>query len=203
MSTALVRYSDEELTEFQALVEGKLVEARLQLNLLQEQILDIAENNGDEHGGDWMDDSSTNNDVEMLNNMAIRQRKYIQDLENALIRISNKTYGICSLTGNLIDKRRLMAVPTTTKSVAAKQEERIKEEEKIVVHPSKTPYVKGEGAPGRLRSARPTNTRRPANTGNGTATFDLDDEDEPLSGLNADADFNTLERDVDGPTFVD
>ncbi|MBK9488377.1 MAG: hypothetical protein IPO07_05990 [Haliscomenobacter sp.] len=61
----------------------------------------------------------------MLNNMAIRQRMYIQDLENALVRIKNKTYGICSLTGQLIDKRRLLAVPTTTKSLAAKVAEQV------------------------------------------------------------------------------
>jgi RNA polymerase-binding transcription factor DksA len=67
-----------------------------------------------------MDDSSTNNDVEMLNNMAIRQRRFIQDLENALIRIQNKVYGVCTVTGELIDKKRLLAVPTTTKSLAAK-----------------------------------------------------------------------------------
>ena len=67
-----------------------------------------------------MDDSSINNDVEMLNNMAIRQRMHIQDLDNALVRIKNKSYGICSITGQLIDKRRLLAVPTTTKSLAAK-----------------------------------------------------------------------------------
>ncbi|MBV6652777.1 MAG: hypothetical protein KI786_03425, partial [Mameliella sp.] len=65
-------------------------------------------------------DSNTGNDVEMLNNMAIRQRRYIQDLQNALIRIRNKVYGVCTVTGELIDKKRLMAVPTTTKSVAAK-----------------------------------------------------------------------------------
>jgi RNA polymerase-binding protein DksA len=115
-----VRYSDAELEEFKAIVEKKLFKAQEELQYLQEQILEITENSGDDHGGDWMDDSSTNNDIEFLNNMAIRQRKYIQDLENALIRIRNKTYGICLVTGQLIDKRRLTAVPTATKSVEAK-----------------------------------------------------------------------------------
>lgn len=115
-----VRYSDSELEEFRAIVEKKLTKAQEELQYLQEQILEITENSGDDHGGDWMDDSSTNNDIEFLNNMAIRQRKYIQDLENALIRIRNKTYGICMVTGQLIDKRRLLAVPTATKSVEAK-----------------------------------------------------------------------------------
>jgi RNA polymerase-binding transcription factor DksA len=123
MSNSVVRYSDEELADFKALIEKKLENAREQLRSLQEQILEITENTSDEHGGDWMDDSSINNDVEMLNNMAIRQRRYIKDLENALIRIRNKTYGICTVTGELIDKKRLLAVPTTTKSLLAKTQE--------------------------------------------------------------------------------
>ena len=118
-----MRYSDGELAEFKALIEKKLANATEQLDSLQEQILEITENTSDEHGGDWMDDSSINNDVEMLNNMAIRQRRYIKDLENALVRIRNKTYGICIITGELIDKKRLLAVPTTTKSLVAKTQE--------------------------------------------------------------------------------
>lgn len=143
-----IRYADEELNEFRLLIESKLEEAKKQLDTLQEQILEITEIAGDEHGGDWMDDSNVNNDVEMLNTMAIRQRKYIKDLENALVRIKNKTYGICVVTGELIDKRRLMAVPTTTKSVLAKNEEQKQVEEKTIVGPTKTPYIKtddGEG----------------------------------------------------------
>lgn len=120
MSNTVVRYSDTELEEFKTLIESKLERAQTQLNSLQAQILEIAENSSDEHGVDWMDDSSTGSDVEMLNNMAIRQRRYIQDLQNALIRIRNKFYGVCSITGALIDKKRLRAVPTTTKSLAAK-----------------------------------------------------------------------------------
>ena len=82
------------------------------------QIADISESK--DNGGDWMDDTSNNNDMEMLYTMASRSRSHIRDLENALIRIRQKTYGICVITGELIDKRRLMAVPTTTKSLAAK-----------------------------------------------------------------------------------
>jgi RNA polymerase-binding protein DksA len=124
------RYADADLAEFQDVVEKKLEKAKEELGYLQEQILEITENSGDDHGGDWMDDSSTNNDIEFLNNMAIRQRKYIQDLENALVRIKNKTYGICTVTGQLIDKRRLLAVPTATKSVEAKIAEAQKEAQK-------------------------------------------------------------------------
>lgn len=130
MENEIVRYSDADLEEFKVLIDTKLDRATTHLNGLQEQILEITENTSDEHGGDWVDDSSINNDVEMLNNMAIRQRMYIQDLENALVRIKNKTYGICSITGQLIDKRRLLAVPTTTKSLAAKVAEQVPAPEK-------------------------------------------------------------------------
>jgi RNA polymerase-binding protein DksA len=126
--SSTVRYSDADLAEFQAIIEKKLEKAQEELSYMQEQILEITENSGDDHGGDWMDDSSTNNDIEFLNNMAIRQRKYIQDLENAMVRIKNKSYGICSITGQLIDKRRLIAVPTATKSVEAKNAEAIQKE---------------------------------------------------------------------------
>lgn len=116
----VARYSDAELAEFRALIEEKLAKAQKNLDNLQNQIIDTTENNEDGHGGDWIDDSSVNSEVEMLNNMAIRQRKYLRELENALIRIHNKSFGICIVTGELIDKRRLLAVPTTTKSMAAK-----------------------------------------------------------------------------------
>jgi len=79
----------------------------------------------------------------MLNNMAIRQRMYIKDLENAQVRIRNKSYGICSITGDLIDKKRLLAVPTTTKSLSAKTEEAKTKEEK----PSIKPVIKPSPAP--------------------------------------------------------
>jgi RNA polymerase-binding transcription factor DksA len=137
----IVRYSDADLAEFKAIVEKKLEKAKEELQYLQEQILEISENSSDDHGGDWMDDSNINNDIEFLNNMAIRQRKYVQELENALVRIRNKTYGVCMVTGKLIDKRRLLAVPTATKSVEAKaieatavgkkQKEEEDEEEKL------------------------------------------------------------------------
>jgi DnaK suppressor protein len=164
MNDTLVRYSDEALAEFRKVIEEKLADARQQLDMFRNQILEVTENASDDYGGDWMDDSSINSEVEMLNNMAIRQQKFIQDLEHALIRINNKTYGICSISGRLIDKRRLLAVPTTTKSVVAKQEERLREEEKSVVQPTKTPYIKTapsivtirkKTAPARKPSERP------------------------------------------------
>ena len=114
------RYSDEELQEFKQLVDQKLVMAKSQMSDIQKQILEVTENSDGEFGSDWIDDSTVGSQIDFLNEMALRQRKYVADLENALIRIHNKSYGICVVTGELIDKRRLMAVPTTTKSLGAK-----------------------------------------------------------------------------------
>lgn len=147
MTNSVVRYSDAELAEFKALIEKKLHRAQEQFNHLQEQIFEITENSSDEHGGDWVDDSSINNDVEMLNNMAIRQRMYIRELENALIRIRNRTYGICTVTGELIDKRRLLAVPTTTKSLAAKTVQQSSTVNKTAERPNRPAPKKGSSGP--------------------------------------------------------
>ncbi len=114
------RYSEEDLNEFKALIEKKTEKTQRQLTSLEEQLADTAESKDSE--GDWMDDSSNNADIEMLEVMANRQRKHLIDLQNALQRIYNKSYGICVISGELIDKRRLMAVPTTTKSLAAKMD---------------------------------------------------------------------------------
>ncbi len=116
----IIRYSDAELEEFRVLVEDKLVKAKAQLEDLQSQIVEVTESSEDGFGTDWIEDSSVGSQIDFLNEMVSRQRKYIDQLENALLRIGNKTYGICSVTGELIDKRRLLAVPTTTKSVTAK-----------------------------------------------------------------------------------
>jgi RNA polymerase-binding transcription factor DksA len=115
-----VRYSDTELEEFRQIIDKRLEKAQKVIVELRTQIMELTENVSDEHGGDWIDDSSINNEVEMLYDMMSRQQRYLNDLEHALIRIRNRTYGICFITGNLIDKRRLLAVPTTTKSLSAK-----------------------------------------------------------------------------------
>jgi len=122
-----VRYSDEDLAEFKAVIDSKLDKAMEQYQSLKEQLKDITENNTDDFAKDITDFSSIQTEIEMLNNMANHQRKYIQDLENALIRINNKSYGICVVSGELIDKKRLLAVPTTTKSVTAKTQSEMKD----------------------------------------------------------------------------
>lgn len=115
-----VRYSDEELQEFKTLVEQKLALAQEELNTTQRQIDDLNENGFNQQGGDWYDDSTAHTDLEMLQRMLTRQQRHVQDLKNALLRIQNKTYGICTVTGNLIDKERLRLVPHATKSVDGK-----------------------------------------------------------------------------------
>jgi len=120
ISTVTTRYGDVELHEFKSLLDSKLEKAKSQYQSLKEQLKDITENNNDDFAKDITDFSSIQSEVEMLTKMANHQRKYIQDLENALIRINNKSYGICVVSGELIDKKRLLAVPTTTKSVIAK-----------------------------------------------------------------------------------
>ena len=115
------RYSDEELETFRQVIIKKYQEAKAELEDLRSQIVDLSESMESDFGTDYIDDSSAVNELELMNNMAIRKRNYIQDLENAMIRVKNKTYGICSVTGELIDKKRLLAVPTTTKSVEGKE----------------------------------------------------------------------------------
>jgi RNA polymerase-binding transcription factor DksA len=122
MSTTVNRYSDEELQEFKTLIDHKLASAKDELDFMRDQILELNENSGDQQGGDWFDDSNIHNELEMLNNMVIRQQQFVRNLENALIRIQNKTYGICSVTGQLIEKKRLLLVPHATKSMEAKEE---------------------------------------------------------------------------------
>ena len=112
------RYGEADLAEFKALIESKLEKTQEQLTALETQLTATTESKDNE--GDWMDDSTINTDIEMLEVMANRQRKHLIDLQNALQRIYNKSYGICSITTELIDKRRLLAVPTTTKSLTAK-----------------------------------------------------------------------------------
>ena len=115
------RYSDEELEEFRVLIEGKLDEARKQLDQLQEQLTELNESGETSKAGTF-EEGASNWQREHLNKLASRQQRFVRDLEYAMIRIKNKTYGICSVTGRLIDKKRLLLVPHATKSVEGKQE---------------------------------------------------------------------------------
>ena len=117
------RYTDKELGEFKKLIESKLEEANNDLKGLKSSL-----SHSDDHGTDdtspsfkIMEDGSTTLTREEIAQLAARQEKFIQHLENALIRIQNKTYGICRVTGKLIPKQRLKAVPHATLTIEAKE----------------------------------------------------------------------------------
>jgi RNA polymerase-binding transcription factor DksA len=115
-----LRYSDEDLQEFKVLVDAKLAQAQEELTTTEQQIADLNENGFNQQGGDWYDDSTAHTDLEMLQRMLTRQQRHVQDLKNALLRIQNKTYGICTVTSQLISKERLRLVPHATKSIDGK-----------------------------------------------------------------------------------
>lgn len=123
-ATKSVRYSDEELKDFQQIILTKLNEATIDFALLKETL--SGEN---DHGTDdtsptfkLLEDASDISSKEETALHAMRLQKFIEQLQNALVRIENKTYGVCSVSGKLIPKERLKSVPHTTKSVDAKIE---------------------------------------------------------------------------------
>ncbi|MEX1201849.1 MAG: TraR/DksA C4-type zinc finger protein, partial [Ferruginibacter sp.] len=118
----IIRYSDSDLTEFRELIQRKLGAAKKELNYLQGLITRKDEMGGDEGDNRYMtmEDGSLSMEREQLSQMASRQITFIDHLEKALMRIENKTYGICRVTGKLIDKARLRAVPHATLSIEAK-----------------------------------------------------------------------------------
>lgn len=118
----IVRYSDSDLTEFRELIQRKLESAKKELAYLQGLITRKDEMGGDNDDARYMtmEDGSMSMEREQLSQMASRQITFIDHLEKALMRIENKTYGICRVTGKLIDKARLRAVPHATLSIEAK-----------------------------------------------------------------------------------
>jgi RNA polymerase-binding transcription factor DksA len=117
------RYSEDELKEFETLIVKKLDKAREEFRILKETL-----NRNNDAGTDAtsggntkvLEDGAETAEKENLSQLAARQQKYIMNLENALVRIKNGTYGICTVTGKLIPKERLIAVPHTTQSIEAK-----------------------------------------------------------------------------------
>lgn len=119
---AKTRYSDSELDEFKELILRKLAEAREDLDLLKGSL-----SHNDDHGTDdtgrtfnMMEDGSDTLSREEVAQLASRQEKFVANLQSALVRIENKTYGICRATGKLIQKERLRLVPHATLSIEAK-----------------------------------------------------------------------------------
>ena len=117
------RYSDKELQEFKALITDRLESSRKELKYLHEQINRTAEVGNDDSSMKFsgLEDGTGTSEKEYLSQMASRQITYIDHLEKALIRIANKSYGICRVTGKLISKERLRAVPHATLSIEAKK----------------------------------------------------------------------------------
>ena len=116
------KYSKDELEEFRAIINDKLKSAKEDLQLLVDQL-----SHKDDHGTDdtsptfkLMDEGSEVLSREEINQLAARQQKFTQSLESALIRIENKTYGVCRDNGKLINKKRLELVPHATLSIEAK-----------------------------------------------------------------------------------
>jgi RNA polymerase-binding transcription factor DksA len=122
VTTPTQRYSDSDLAEFRELILRKLETAKKELAYLQGLITRKDDTGGDNEDGRYitMEDGTLSMEREQLSQMASRQITFIDHLEKALIRIENKTYGICRETGKLIDKARLRAVPHATLSVEAK-----------------------------------------------------------------------------------
>jgi DnaK suppressor protein len=121
-STEKTRYSETDLTEFKGLLLDKLRSAKEELNALATSLSSPNANGTDDTAGTYktLEDGSATLEKEQINQLAARQKKFIEQLEAALVRIENKTYGICRETGKLIPKERLRAVPHTTLSMEAK-----------------------------------------------------------------------------------
>ena len=118
-----IRFSDSELLEFKALIEEKIKKAKVDLELLRSSYMNDG-NNGTEDTSPTFkafEEGSETMSKEANTQLAIRQEKFIRDLNNALIRIENKTYGVCRMTGKLINKKRLFLVPHATLSIEAKK----------------------------------------------------------------------------------
>jgi DnaK suppressor protein len=116
------RYTDKELEEFRVLINEKLVKAKEQLALIESAYKNDSNNGTDDTSPTFkaFDEGSEVMSKEANSQLAIRQEKFIRDLKNALIRIENKTYGICRVTGKLIKPERLRIVPHATLSIEAK-----------------------------------------------------------------------------------
>ena len=116
------RYSDKDLVEFKVLIEEKIEKAKQDLELLKSSYMNNG-NNGTEDTSPTFkafEEGSETMSKEANTQLALRQEKFIRDLKNALMRIENKTYGVCRVTGKLIQKERLILVPHATLSIEAK-----------------------------------------------------------------------------------
>ena len=121
-----LRYSDAELAEFKELILKKIEKAQQDLELIKSAYMNDLNNGTDDTSPTFkaFEEGSETMSKEANSQLAIRQEKFIRDLKNALFRVENKTYGICKVTGKLIDKERLKIVPHATMSIEAKNMQR-------------------------------------------------------------------------------
>lgn len=121
-----IRFSDAELAEFKELILKKLDKAKNDLELIRSAYLNDLNNGTDDTSPTFkaFEEGSETMSKEANSQLAIRQEKFIRDLKNALVRIENKTYGVCKVTGKLINKERLKLVPHATMSIEAKNLQR-------------------------------------------------------------------------------
>ena len=118
------RYSDEELAEFREIIENMLAKAKAEYDTLRNVVMHNGTNDIEDTSPSFKtveDDGANQLSKEEASQLAQRQYKFIQNLEQALVRIENKTYGICRVTGKLIPKERLRLVPHATLTVEAKE----------------------------------------------------------------------------------
>ena len=120
------KYSDVGLAEFKEIIQKKIEKAEQDLDLLREQFANDKNNGTDDTSPQFksFEEGSSVMSKERNSQLATRQEKFIRDLKNALIRIENKTYGVCRVTGKLIDAERLKLVPHATLSMEAKLNQR-------------------------------------------------------------------------------
>jgi DnaK suppressor protein len=125
MSDVKLKYSKEDLQEFKAIIEKKIARAEEDLALLKAAFKNDSNNGTDDtsHSFKSFDEGSEVMNKEANVQLAIRQEKFIRDLNNALLRIENNVYGVCRVTGKLIQKERLKLVPHATLSIEAKRKQ--------------------------------------------------------------------------------
>jgi len=125
MTENKIRYSDSDLQEFKDIILKKMARAEEDLALLESSYKNGANNDTDDTSPTFksFEEGSDTMSKEANVQLAIRQEKFIRDLKNALLRIENKTYGVCRVTGNLIQKERLKLVPHATLSIEAKRKQ--------------------------------------------------------------------------------
>jgi DnaK suppressor protein len=126
MENKTERYSDAELEEFRILIQGKIEKAEEDLRILREQFTNNMDNGTEDTSPSFksFEEGSETMSKEAKAQLAARQEKFLRDLRAAIIRIENKTYGMCRVTGNRIEKERLKLVPHATMSMEAKLKQR-------------------------------------------------------------------------------